>query len=696
VPVPANRPRLARAAGFRAPDQALALSRPRLDAVDAKVSDALIGRVLDGRYRIEARVARGGMATVYRALDTRLDRIVALKIMHQLFAEDDEFVTRFIREAKSAARLSHPNVVAVFDQGDDDGHVFLAMEYVQGRTLRDLLRERRQLRPADALMILEPILSALAAAHAAGIVHRDVKPENVLLADDGRVKLADFGLARLTANLSVTSTTTMIGTVAYFSPEQVLRGVADARSDVYAAGIVLFEMLTGRPPYEGETPITVANRHAYEDVPAPSTLVGGIPPALDALVQRATARDPDQRPRDAGAFLADVMRVRRGLPSLEADDGPGTAPIPRATQTLVVELPATQSFPSQQPWQQVPGRPQPWQQGPAQPAAWQQEPAWQPPPSVPDPPLPVDDELDYRRPRRRRRGLIAFFIVLLLALGAATAGWWYAEGRWATTPSLQNLSAQDAATKAKAAHLNLKTGTPEFSETVPKDTVLTQLPLANHRLLRGQSVTIVMSQGPERYEVPAFDPNTQTTVADYQTALTKAHLAMLEPAPTVPDEAIPAGDVLSVDPAPGTPQKRGAVVTVTVSSGPAPITISDYTGQPAAQAIAGLKAAGFTVPTPTQDYSSTVPSGSVISQSPKSGTGMRNDQITLDVSKGPAPVKVPDVRGMKTKDAQNALEALGFKVTLVHAPFGNGVVYAQSPVGGTLKPPGSTITLDIL
>jgi serine/threonine-protein kinase len=205
-----------------------------------------------------------------------------------------------------------------------------------------------------------------------------------------------------------------------------------------------------------------------------------------------------------------------------------------------------------------------------------------------------------------------------------------------------------------------------------------------------------MSQGPERYEVPAFDPNTPTTVADYQAALTKAHLAMLEPAPTVHDEAIPEGDVLSVDPAPGTPQKRGAVVTVTVSSGPAPITITDYTGKPATEAIAGLKTAGFIVPTPTQDYSSTVPSGSVISQSPNSGTAMRNAQITLDVSKGPAPIKVPDVRGMKSKDAQNALEALGFKVNLVHAPFGNGTVYSQSPSAGTLKAPGSTITLDIL
>ena len=276
-----------------------------------------------------------------------------------------------------------------------------------GRTLRDLLRERRYLRPGEALTILEPILAALAAAHAAGIVHRDVKPENVLLADDGRVKLADFGLARLTANLSVTSTTTMIGTVAYFSPEQVLRGVADARSDVYAAGIVLFEMLTGRPPYEGETPISVANRHAYEDVPPPSTLVGGIPPALDALVQRATARDPDQRPRDAGAFLADVVRVRRGLPSLEADDGPGTAPIPRIDsdarrRAAANTVAADRSSRGSSRRRVGPPRGSRHRRGSRRRPFLIRR-------------CPSTTSSTTAKPRRRRRGLIAFFIVLLLA-----------------------------------------------------------------------------------------------------------------------------------------------------------------------------------------------------------------------------------------------------------------------------------------
>jgi serine/threonine protein kinase len=358
--------------------------------VDATISDSLIGRVLDGRYRVEARIARGGMATVYRALDTRLDRVVAIKVMHQLYADDDQFVSRFIREAKSAAKLSHPNVVAVFDQGDDHGVVFLAMEYVHGRTLRDLLRERTRLLPQEALSILEPVLSALSAAHIAGLVHRDVKPENVLLADDGRVKVADFGLARAAANLEATSATTLIGTVAYLAPEQVIRGVADPRSDVYAAGIMLFEMLTGRPPYEGETAVSVALRHAHEDVPAPSTVIPGTPAVVDQLVTRATARDPDLRPRDAAAFLAETVRVRRSLPARDADAVASTTLIPRMQHTLVVELPTADTGPIAVPPQST------WQ------PAWPQPKPPAPPVSPPSSAQPWLDRAPHRAPARGR------------------------------------------------------------------------------------------------------------------------------------------------------------------------------------------------------------------------------------------------------------------------------------------------------
>ena len=657
-----------------------------LDAVDTTMSDALVGRVLDGRYRVEARIARGGMATVYRALDTRLDRVVALKVMHQLFAENDQFVARFNREAKSAARLSHPNVVAVYDQGEDDGYVFLAMEYVQGRTLRDLLRERTRLSATEALSVLEPVLAALSAAHAAGLVHRDVKPENVLLADDGRVRVADFGLARAAANLEATSATSLIGTVAYLSPEQVIRGIADERSDVYSAGVMLFEMLTGRPPYDGETAVSVALKHAHEDVPPPSSLVSGIPASVDLLVARATARDPDRRPHDAGAFLAEVVRVRGGLVMSEADDGDLTTLINR---TLVVELPDTRTVGPNPPWQSGHAAPQPAFAGPpSQPGQ---------PPRIAEPPEPPEDE--YRRPHPHRKGWIAFFIILLLAAAAAAAGWWFAAGRWTSTPNLTKLSSSAAIEKAKAAHVTVQVGAPEFSSTVPKDAVVEQTPAAEHKVLRGDTVTIRLSQGPQLFQVPMFDPAGGTSLVDYKSELIAAHLNIADPPATQYSPTVIAGNVISVDPAVGQNEKAGTTVTVTVSLGPQPITIVDYTGQPADQATTALTTAGFNV-VPTQDYSTTVKAGSVISQSPSSGTGKLGDTIALDISKGPQLFKVPDVTSnlndpqswTSIQQATKTLTDAGFKVK-VGASGRFGVVTKETPNHGTMQPLGTVITI---
>ncbi len=286
-----------------------------------RVSDPLIGRLLDGRYLVGPRVARGGMATVYEATDTRLDRTVAVKVMHAGLGDDDEFARRFRREAQAAARLAHHNVVAVFDQGDDDGTLFLVMEYVPGITLRDLIRSEAPMSPVRALTVIEPVLSALGAAHRAGMIHRDVKPENVLLADDGRVKVADFGLARaVNSETQHTSTGVLIGTVSYLSPELVVDGRADARADVYAAGVLIYEMLTGQKPHQADSPIQVAYKHVHEDIPPPSRLMPSLPPYVDALVARATARDTSLRPADAtraappgppGAPRARTRRRRR-------------------------------------------------------------------------------------------------------------------------------------------------------------------------------------------------------------------------------------------------------------------------------------------------------------------------------------------------------------------------------------------------
>ncbi|HEX7186939.1 MAG TPA: Stk1 family PASTA domain-containing Ser/Thr kinase, partial [Actinomycetes bacterium] len=442
--------------------------------MDTTVKDLLVGRVLDGRYRVGARLARGGMATVYEAHDSRLDRIIALKVMHPSLADDEEFVSRFIREAHSAARLSHPNVVAVYDQGADQGHVFLAMELVRGRTLRDLIRESGHLSPRQALEVLEPVLAALGAAHQAGIVHRDVKPENVLISDDNRIKVADFGLARAVSgnNSHTTASGILMGTVAYLSPEQVEKGHADPRSDVYAAGILLYEMLTGLKPYDGETAIQVAYRHVHDDVPAPSTLVPNLPAELDALVARATNRDPDKRPDDARRMLAETTAARRMLSEGELDSlGPALSAIPTTSdKTLVVDL---------------------RNQGP-QPGARRGDTG------------PLGAAGGPTGPRlRRSKGPIALLLILLLTLGLSGFAWFYAAVlSKTTTPSLLKLTQSQAAEKAGREGLDTKLGKPEYSETIPAGLVLDTDPRPGASIDKDGTVSLILSRGPERYAVP--------------------------------------------------------------------------------------------------------------------------------------------------------------------------------------------------
>ncbi|WP_341867824.1 protein kinase domain-containing protein [Rathayibacter festucae] len=272
--------------------------------------DPLLGRLVDGRYEVRSRIARGGMATVYLAHDQRLERRVAIKVMHGHLSDDATFKNRFVQEARSAARLAHPNVVSVFDQGQDSDMAYLVMEYLPGITLRDLLKERGRLTAQQVVDIMHSVLSGLAAAHRAGILHRDLKPENVLLADDGRIKIGDFGLARA-ASANTASGQALLGTIAYLSPELVTRGTADTRSDIYAIGIMIYEMLTGEQPFTGEQPMQIAYQHANDSVPYPSAKVPSVPTSLDELVLWATERDPDMRPRDAGVMLAQLLEAER-------------------------------------------------------------------------------------------------------------------------------------------------------------------------------------------------------------------------------------------------------------------------------------------------------------------------------------------------------------------------------------------------
>jgi serine/threonine protein kinase len=392
--------------------------------------DPLVGRVVDGRYAVTARIARGGMATVYLALDRRLDRDVALKVMHGHLADDPQFTARFIREARSAARLSHPGVVAVFDQGEDDGLLYLAMEYLQGRSLREVLGELGVLTPGEALDVVEPTLEALAAAHAAGIVHRDVKPENVILTDDGRVKVADFGLARAATAMTSTSGVLM-GTAAYMAPELIADGVADARGDVYAVGVMIFEMVTGRQPFAGDVPLRVAYRHVHEDVPPPSSLVPRLPEPLDVLVTTATARDPDRRPANAAALLGLERGARARIPaaalaarpSLPRPSGGQSYPTAAVSHTqLLTTGPPTQAFAAE------PAAPAPGGPGTPRPRPRNDGHDGDDGNDRVDPLAPEVDELTAWSRRRRQRGVAAFVVVVGGAAALAAWAWSVASG----------------------------------------------------------------------------------------------------------------------------------------------------------------------------------------------------------------------------------------------------------------------------
>ncbi len=599
----------------------------------------LVGRLLDDRYRVESVIARGGMATVYLATDTRLDRSVAVKVMHRALAEDPEFVRRFTREAQASAKLSTPEVVAIHDQGTDrqTGLAYLVMEHVRGINLRQLLLERGALSPAHAVSLLEPILRALAAAHTAGLVHRDIKPENVLLADDGRVKVADFGLARAVETSTLTQTTgLLIGTVAYLAPEQVESGTADARTDVYAAGVLLWELLTGAPPYAGDTPMSVAYKHVHDDVPPPSTAVGGVPPDLDALVVRATRRDPDARPANGAAFLEELLAVKHGLP-----------PRPSATvehQTLVV--PRTV------------------------------------PPAAPP-----------RTPRRHRKGLIATVLLVVLALLALGGGYYLGSYRYTTTPSVLALSLTEASHKLDVAGLKTKRAPDEFSESVAPGTVLRQTPTPNGRVRKGGTVTLVLSKGADRRGVPALAGK------DLAGAKAALRVAGLVDAPSPASEfsdTVGTGLVIRSDPPAGTRLKPGSAVQLVVSKGRQPVAVPNVTGQKQSDAEKTLRDLGFTV-TVVQAFSDTVNKDLVIDQSPSTGTADKGSTVALTVSKGPDVVAVPDVRGDSPGVATHKLEALGLRANVVNIPGGTGsVVVSTDPGHGKKVRRGSTVSLYVV
>ena len=643
--------------------------------MDTTLARQPIGRLIDGRYRVESLIARGGMATVYLGTDTRLDRTVALKIMHAELANDEDFVRRFVVEARSIARLSHPNVVTVFDQGTDGRTLYLAMEHVPGRTLRDLLNERGRLGPDEALDIMDGVLAGLAAAHDAGIAHRDVKPENVLLTDSMVVKVADFGLARLLAGVSETKSGMIIGTAAYLAPEQVAGQTADARTDVYAAGVMLFELLTGTQPHTGDTPLAVAYKHVNEVVPPPSSVVPGLPSALDTLVALATSRDPELRPGDAGQFLRAVTGVRHALPPA----GPGHDLVPGMAP------PARQSFGSPYPGAGPVSATQQFQPSPHQPGSQHtlivSAGAAEPPYGRARP------QYGQREPRLQRllfsRRLAYLALAFAAVLIVGVAAWWLTTGRYTNVPKVTGMTVAAARAELSGAGFTVTTASPRLDNQFAKGQVISSVPAGGQRVAKGSQIMLIPSAGPHKIPVPQV---TGLTLPAAQAALRHAGLTPGAVAKET-SSTIPAGIVVSTTPAAGGMWPQPQPVRMVVSAGP---PVPDFVGQPQGAAEGWASANGVSLDE-VSTTKSDAPTGTITRQSLPPGSAFTPGQvIIITISAGPPQVAIPNVDGMSVDHATRTLEKAGFSVQVNQVgPLDN--VFNYSP--NTQAPKGSTITI---
>ncbi|WP_192812258.1 Stk1 family PASTA domain-containing Ser/Thr kinase [Salinibacterium sp. PAMC 21357] len=645
----------------------------------------MIGRLLDGRYQIRSRIARGGMATVYLATDLRLERKVAIKIMHGHLADDSKFKERFVQEARSSARLAHPNVVNVFDQGQDSDMAYLVMEYLPGITLRDLLLEHRILTTEQTLDIMEAVLAGLAAAHKAGIVHRDLKPENVLLADDGRIKIGDFGLARA-ASANTATGAALLGTIAYLSPELVTRGVADTRSDIYAVGIMMYEMLVGEQPFKGEQPMQIAYQHANDAVPSPSSANHLVPAELDDLVLWSTAREPDDRPRDARVLLDQLYQTHSSLmtalPPTASTAVQRTMVLPTAPATEVLGSTAdTQIFGAE--LQHV-----------AAPA-----------------PTQVSENtttLSTRATKRKSRGWWLLVLIVLLVGGAAGAGWYFGSGPGSqvTIPeSIQSTTPEEARAILEDLGLTVSDELGEtFDPVVAVDLVANSTPEVGATVPNGSPITLLISRGPQPLAVPAFAGMTEQEARD---AIQAVPFTLVEPVIKQFDGEIAAGLVIDVLGFDETTSILGAEtygelqdVHLIVSAGPLP-NVGCSTFEQASQTLAGV---GLSAERGSEVFND-CPEGTVVGidlaadSDGNAPTFREGDAATLIISRGPDLVQMPDVVGDNIAAAKRELEEAGFVVTVdtsiqqIFWSFPPAQVTDQDPAGGEMVKRGSEVTI---
>ncbi|KQZ25295.1 Stk1 family PASTA domain-containing Ser/Thr kinase [Microbacterium sp. Root553] len=637
-------------------------------------ADPLIGRLVDGRYRVRARIARGGMATVYVATDLRLERRIALKVMHAHLSDDSAFQSRFIQEARAAARLADPHVVNVFDQGQDGELAYLVMEYLPGITLRELLREQKRLTIPQTITIMDAVLAGLSAAHRAGIVHRDVKPENVLLAEDGRIKIGDFGLARATTANTATGQQ-LLGTIAYLAPELVTRGTADARSDIYALGIMLYEMLVGEQPYKGEQPMQIAFQHATESVPRPSVRNPGVPEQLDELVLWATEKSPDERPDDAQQMLDRLREIERGL-----GIAPAVAAATMSQRSQADSGDVTKVMPSTI--------------------------------AIADPTAPVAAPVDNatllrrRSSRRRARGAFLLTLVLLLATVAGGVGWWFGSGPGSlvAVPAVAGMSYDDAANALTAEGFVPVRGE-ENSIDVARDQTIRSDPDEGARLDKGAEVTVVVSIGPASHTAETLNGKTEQEARDYlagirvNTAETSLVLFSDADAGRVINAFVTprdGGEVYAC--AEGCELFEDDAVELYVSAGAFP----DVAGLSVDQATKTLTDKQLQVSGDIQYVSSEdVDKDRVIGVADRAeeGNWRPGDQVQLIVSTGPPLFPVPDVTGMSRDEAAQAIRDAGFEPTWngIWNAFPNDFteVTGSDPGEGEQRRKGTKITLQI-
>lgn len=686
------------------------------------------GDLLEWRYRIGAQIARGGMSTVYAAVDTRLDREVAVKVMDPALAREPAFRTRFEREARAVAKLNHPTLVNVFDQGVDEDYVFLVMELVEGGSLRELLKERGPMPPHAAIAVMQPMLNALAIAHAKGMIHRDIKPDNVLISDQHQVKLADFGLVRAIDNAmgDATNATTsvngqVIGTVGYLSPEQVRGENLTQASDVYSAGILLFELLTGRTPFKGASPLETAMARINRPVPAPSTLMPDIPPEIDELVLRACHRDPAQRFQDGSEFL---QAVEDTAEQLDIPDFEVPAPIESAVRTAL----AGTDFGERTPWndesmatravtlpQEDRARPETHhtavtQYHPANRPGYAQHPdSLAPSPDTnvgpshqPVPHRPAPHRSPQHRPAPARpvhklsnkspAATIVWVLVLLaLVIGVALGGWWFATGRYGEIPTVVGMDKATAQATVEEAGFSSKLDE-RYDNQAEKNTVMGTDPAKGHRALRGSEVAVLLSLG--KPTIP--DPGTNSSLQYYEKKLTDRTLKLKKGEEVYSDD-IAKGHVAEVQPAAGTEVNTGSTVVVHMSKGKRPVKVPGVKGQEHDRAKQTLESAGLTVAEETEEFDKDIPAGQAIRTDPKEGSEVESgSEVTLVLSNA---IEVPDVAGLSMDDARKALREAGLNPVegkpVEDSSEDSGNVAQQSPQAGELVDPAKNTNVEI-